>query len=65
MATKMRPRELEIGMRITANLWGLSKTEPKRIVQVGPFRNSRTVTVWVEGWDEPVGMSCNTAVWVH
>lgn len=57
---RIKVSQIEVGMEIRANIWGLSKTQGRRVLTV--VKRSSGATVTVEGWDEPIGLSANTRI---
>lgn len=64
--TRIKVKDLTEGMSITANIWGLSKTQPKKITRIEASSYRRGgMRIWVEGSDEMIGLAANVAVYQH
>jgi hypothetical protein len=62
MTERVKPSEIRTGMKITANIWGLSRTVAREVLTVTPGRRTGTVTITVAGHDEPIGISANARI---
>lgn len=62
-------REIKPGDFITSNIWGLSKTQPRRVltavVERSPATGRNYLIVTVAEHDKPIYLAMNSAVFVH
>lgn len=58
---RIKVRDIEVGMEIKGNVWGLSRTEGRRVLSVEQIDRGGIV-VTVAGWEDRIGLSANTRI---
>jgi hypothetical protein len=57
---RIKVKDIKVGMKIKANIWGLSKTEGREVLTMETMRSGARITI--AGWKEPIGLSANTRI---